>query len=225
MDEGLHLLRSAAEMYGLKHAAYLAVNIPGLTERGPFGIVTYSNEWRQHYLQQNYISIDPVVKLGLTGLLPLDWSHVDLSDGRIRRLFGEAMDAGVGRHGLSFPIRGRNREFALFSITSDVSAQEWSNVKRSYMRDFQLIAHYCHAMVIRVARGADTELSAALSARERESLQWASVGKSTWETSVILGISERSVKFYLDQARHKLNCVNKTHAVAKAMALGLIRSA
>ena len=62
-----------------------------------------------------------------------------------------------------------------------------------------------------------------LSSREREVLRWAADGKNSWEISVILKISERTVKFHLIQASRKLNAVNRTSAVAKALARGLIK--
>jgi LuxR family quorum sensing-dependent transcriptional regulator len=62
-----------------------------------------------------------------------------------------------------------------------------------------------------------------LTAREREVLRWAADGKTSWEVSVILRISERTVKFHLLQASRKLNAVNRTSTVAKALARGLIK--
>lgn len=62
-----------------------------------------------------------------------------------------------------------------------------------------------------------------MTAREREVLRWAADGKTSWEVSVILRISERTVKFHLIQASRKLNAVNRTAAVAKALARGLIK--
>jgi len=120
-------------------------------------------------------------------------------------------------------VRGAHGELALFSITANARDREWADTKRLYMRDFQIIAHHAHAMVLRTTGATRTDYTNALSHRERECLQWAAVGKSAWETSVILKLSERSVKFYLDQARHKLDCMNKTHAVAKAISLGLVK--
>ena len=61
-----------------------------------------------------------------------------------------------------------------------------------------------------------------LSDQELECLIWAASGKSVWETSVILSLSERTVRFHLDQARRKLKCTSKIQAVAKAVATGLI---
>jgi DNA-binding CsgD family transcriptional regulator len=222
-EEGHDALKQAAAQYGLEHAVYLGLNIPGLTQGEPYLAVTYSDEWCLHYRQQGYVDIDPVVRLGLTGLLPVDWRSFDRSSPRVRRLFGEAADAKIGNQGLTFPVRGALGELALFSITANASDSQWTDRKRLYMRDFQVIAHHVHTMVLRMTGATQTDYADVLSERERECLQWAAVGKSAWDTSVILSISERSVKFYLDQARHKLDCMNKTHAVAKAISLGLVR--
>lgn len=63
----------------------------------------------------------------------------------------------------------------------------------------------------------------ALSDRERECLRWTVDGKTAWEVGRILGISEQTVAKHLHRATRKLDCVNKHHAVVKALRLGLIR--
>ena len=62
-----------------------------------------------------------------------------------------------------------------------------------------------------------------LSSREREVLQWTMGGKTAWEIGRILAISEQTVVRHLVHAAHKLGCVNKVQAVAKALRLGLVR--
>lgn len=61
-----------------------------------------------------------------------------------------------------------------------------------------------------------------LSARELEALNWAQQGKTYWEIGCILGISERTVKFHFARIRSKLDVVSTSHAIAKAMRIGLI---
>lgn len=60
-----------------------------------------------------------------------------------------------------------------------------------------------------------------LSNREREVLQWMCDGKSTWEISTILAISERTVKFHSANICKKLQANNRTHAIIKAISLGI----
>lgn len=61
-----------------------------------------------------------------------------------------------------------------------------------------------------------------LSAREREVLLWAARGKTSWETSVLVGISPKTVEFHLGNCRRKLGAASKTRLVAEAVARGLI---
>ncbi len=61
-----------------------------------------------------------------------------------------------------------------------------------------------------------------LSKREREVLIWLTKGKSSWEVSVILNISERTVNFHVRNIMQKLNSVSRTQAVAVAIEKGII---
>jgi len=62
----------------------------------------------------------------------------------------------------------------------------------------------------------------ALSDREVECLNWTAMGKTSFEIGIILDISLNTVNHYLNNASKKLNCVNRTHAVAKCVQEGLI---
>jgi DNA-binding NarL/FixJ family response regulator len=61
-----------------------------------------------------------------------------------------------------------------------------------------------------------------LSEREREVLRWTAAGKTSSETGTILGISARTVNFHVTSILLKLNAVNKTQAVVKAVMLDLL---
>jgi len=222
VEDGSSLLLNATEQYGLKHISYLGLNIPRTNRRTPLYSATYSESWCRHYEHANYLDIDPVVIMGLTGLLPIDWSTFDRSEPRRKKFFGEAREFGVGRQGLTFPVRGRGGEIALFSINSDLAPREWVAYKKVCIRDFQLLAHYFHASITRLEAGQQPDFESRLSPREKECLQWAANGKTAWETSAILKISEATVRIYLDSARHKLESATKVQAVAKAIALGII---
>lgn len=61
-----------------------------------------------------------------------------------------------------------------------------------------------------------------LTDRECECLLWVSMGKTAFETAVILRISQRTVEFHLRNATSRLNAANKIHAAAIAIRLGLL---
>ncbi|KHT63472.1 LuxR family transcriptional regulator [Photobacterium gaetbulicola] len=59
-----------------------------------------------------------------------------------------------------------------------------------------------------------------LTTREYELMPWLKLGKSNWEISRLLNISERTVKYHLQNIYSKLDVHNRTHAVSKAIELG-----
>lgn len=61
-----------------------------------------------------------------------------------------------------------------------------------------------------------------LSGRELQCLGWVSQGKTSWETSIILSVSERTVNFHLRNACRKLEVFGRQAAVFKAMRLGML---
>ena len=61
-----------------------------------------------------------------------------------------------------------------------------------------------------------------LSKREKEVLLWSKRGKSSWEISAILNISERTVNFHVNNIMQRLNVVSRIQAVAVAIERGLI---
>jgi DNA-binding CsgD family transcriptional regulator len=62
-----------------------------------------------------------------------------------------------------------------------------------------------------------------LTVREIEVLSWSALGKTSQDVAAILGISEGVVRIHLQSAQHKLDCLNRTHTVAKALSEGLIK--
>jgi len=62
----------------------------------------------------------------------------------------------------------------------------------------------------------------ALSDRQLECLAWSAKGKTAWEVSRIIGVTERTVNFHLQTAMSKLEATSKHHAWLKAVRLGLI---
>ena len=64
-----------------------------------------------------------------------------------------------------------------------------------------------------------------LTARELECLQWSAIGKSSWEISSILRISESAVNFHMANIRAKFDVSSRRQAVAQAIRFGLIRAA
>jgi DNA-binding CsgD family transcriptional regulator len=209
-------LTALAEKFDFKSVAYFASNVPQLASEHPYLVVTYSDEWVNHYKLENYESIDPVLAKGFSSLLPIDWDQLDRSSNKCRKLFGEASEHGIGSQGLTIPIRGRMEERALFSITKNTSRRNWESDVGWMMRDFQSIAHHFHQMILKNEGVKLAEIS--LAPREVDCLRWVAGGKTSSEIAIILSLSPRTVEYYVNSAKTKLGVTNITQAVTKAMA-------
>ena len=63
--------------------------------------------------------------------------------------------------------------------------------------------------------------TSSMTAREKELIHWLKIGKSNWEISRLIGTSERTVKYHLQNIYKKLGVSNRTHAVARTLELEL----
>lgn len=61
-----------------------------------------------------------------------------------------------------------------------------------------------------------------LTPRMIECLQWQALGKSSWATGQILGISEYTVNFHVRKAMQRLGTTSRVHAIARAAKYGLV---
>jgi DNA-binding CsgD family transcriptional regulator len=59
-----------------------------------------------------------------------------------------------------------------------------------------------------------------LTPREREALQWIAAGKTSWEASMILRVSEKAIDKIIASAVVKLNAVTRAQSVANAIRAG-----
>lgn len=87
----------------------------------------------------------------------------------------------------------------------------------------QYFTTYVHEAVRRISDKQVLSLKRIhLTKQERQCLLWAAEGKTSWEISAILRVSERTVRFHIHNASEKLNVASRQHAVARAVSLGLI---
>jgi DNA-binding CsgD family transcriptional regulator len=213
-------LRTIASEIGLTNIAYMRMSPD---KRGDacsvFSIVTYSKLWQQRYSRNKYLACDPVISHGRMTDEPFDWMNLSADDPATKAFLTDALDHSVGRNGLSVPLHGRRGVFSVVSFTSDLSKQEWEAYKSSSLNSLKLLA-----VLIDAASHVNLKLPASsvhLSNREEQCLLWAARGKTYQEIATIQGLAFGTVKTHLDTARHKLQCMNLTHAAAVAFATGV----
>jgi DNA-binding CsgD family transcriptional regulator len=229
-DSGDEFLRVSCKLFGVDNLAYLGVNLPVRNVQNYYVHNTYSKDWAMRYETQNYVGIDPIVRRGMTSMLPIDWKGLDAIGRQQRDFFGESKEFGVGQQGLTFPVHGTHGETAVFSVSASLNDKDWQNFRRVHLKDMRIIAEFFHQRVLNSLmdqqQNQQTGLQLApiqtLTLRELECLHWSAEGKTYEDIAAIMKITPRTVRFFLENSRSKLGSLNTTHAVVTAMARGLI---
>lgn len=217
-DADAHFMKSLCEIYQLKHSAYITVDKRSFASRKPKFLVTYPENWQLEYRKSFAERKDPVLLAGLSEMLPFDWQRLKERLPESDTMLGIAREYGIGRQGMSIPIRGASGARALFSVTGDYNDRDWYDLRRQYLRDFVIIANFFHKKI----GGGVSDAVPELSEREKEILQFCALGNTASEVSKKLQISISTVKYFLNQIHYKLDVLNTTHAVAKALKFGII---
>jgi len=215
-------LQSATEAvrdhYGVAHTVYHWVNSIG--ER--YGAGTYSAEWVDRYLEKEYLRLDPVIFGCFQRFTPVTWKELDWSSKAAREMLQDAIDHGLGNQGYSIPIRGPSGQFALFSLNQTTSDDEWEVFVDKQGRDLMIIAHEFNKKALEFENWGDDSPTSSLSPRELAAMTCLAKGMSRAQAAGELKISEHTLRVYIEAARHKLGALNTTHAVARALSLGII---
>ncbi|MBP1850980.1 helix-turn-helix transcriptional regulator [Rhizobium halophytocola] len=169
-----------------------------------------------------------VLKAAMAGVKPIDWATLQNKHSSAATLGAMAHRLDLRQAGACYPLASRNGRTAILAVNMDADARAWSQFRRLHDRDLHTLGVYFHAAMldrrpplVSVA-ASDTSDNPALTRRELETLRWAAAGKSYWEIAKILGITERTVRFFMSNARRKLNVVTNTQAVAEAYCHGLL---
>lgn len=184
--------------------------------------------WRAHYDERNFVKADDLLSAGLVSSAPTTWMtfrEEQEQQGRTAEIYDEAREFGL-HDGFYLPIHQSDGSVLGVSM---MARQEMPK-SRTTLAALHMLAVYYHLAAERlglVSKLAPLDSSvpakAPLTRRQLECLKWIRQGKTSWEISQILGISEHTVHEHLEQARTRLGVRTTTQAVLEAVVLGLIQ--
>ncbi|WP_280175418.1 helix-turn-helix transcriptional regulator [Mesorhizobium carmichaelinearum] len=145
--------------------------------------------------------------------VPAKWSNTDGS----RRVAGEAAEFGICS-GFAVPMLSVHHWQSVLSFASSAKS-----CALSPRQQVQLVTMAVYAgMSIQALSSDDSGEDGLLTDREKEVLLWAAAGKTSSETSQILGVAERTVKWHSNKAREAFGVSTTTQAVVEAVRRRLI---
>lgn len=182
-----------------------------LTETTPEG-------FRDLYIHDRFYLVDHICAHARAAHEPFRYSEApyDRTNSRGHERFMQALDIFDMGKGLIVPV-GR---------PTTIPACVWLAGKNPDLDDdscqtVELIALFAASKAHALSRPLDVGLRVSkLTARERDVLQWIAAGKTSWEISVISGLSERAINRIIAGAMTKLNAVTRAQAVVNAIRTG-----
>lgn len=189
-------------------------------------MTTMPDSWTTHYTQCNHARIDPFMRYCAATLEPVgtgidfldDHSYLNL---RERGFILEAAETGF-RAGMTCMIRVKGALGAAgWNLGSTMPRDQLEVVFAEHGHLLRLAAHFSHEKLSRSGTGVEPA-TRALSVRETECLQWLAGGLRTKEIADRMGIKPITVELHLRNARGKLGARTREHALARALADGVL---
>ncbi|MDE1994246.1 MAG: autoinducer binding domain-containing protein [Rhizobiaceae bacterium] len=118
--------------------------------------------------------------------------------------------------GILIPVNGADGQRLIFWFMGNRSS-----LGQSELNELTMIMLQAQDTYNTIKRN-DGSVPHMLSARELEVVRWTAQGKTSVEIGQILSLSDHTVNAYMTNAIKKLDCVNRTQLVAKAIRLKLI---
>jgi len=220
------LLCRLKEELGCLHISHVFQS-PAGQAKGPLAaetsvVVTYPTSWIIRYSMRNYFKVDPLMRMdgrisSVCNLAELAGESPEvaefLHDGEIHGLGNFMVAAAVGHH-LGYPGN------TLFTFDLEPASREafFAEGRERWAAAADLI----HQTVLQERGLTSAPTNTQLTRREVECLRWAAFGKTDGEIADILSIARWTVVTYLQNAKVKLGCPNRTAAVATALVMGII---
>lgn len=186
---------------------------------------TASPTWIDRYGKLGYAAHDPRITMTAARLSPVVWDAHDVDgDWQVRRFLADAARHGV-RSGFAVSFRDADQGRVVIAFDSARSPLSESRCASliARMGDLMLLAAALQERVLR-PRFDSLRISdnGPLTAREHDCLLMAANGLTSADIGTKLGIAERTVNFHIRNVLRKLQAINRSEAVAKAVARGVV---
>ncbi len=220
-----HEIRKVSSHLGFAHFIYGARVKLANGEILQYIFNGYPEAWMAAYQSANYVEIDPIVEhcFFQNSCVPLVWSEQTYNTKQRLSFMEEAQSHGIGS-GISVPIRGANGDVALFSVANPNSFHQSQHHHINTVGAVYVLGAHVHEAINRLVYSVNQPNlnKPGLTIRELECLKWWVGGKSGWDISQILNLSERTVRFHLENVKRKFGVSSKAQAVAKAIHFKII---
>ncbi len=181
---------------------------------------SFPADWQEYYAKNNLDSIDPYINRAFHQYKSFRWSDIAKSpllvNPSTKKYLKIANEFGLSQ-GISHGFRSQIKPIGTYISFSGAKLE----LDHSFNQLLDFIAPFFHNILTQSLKKKEHN-KPLLSKREMDVLMWLKEGKTNWEISCILQISESTVKYHLENIYQKLNVGTRSGAVAAAISAGLI---
>ena len=172
-------------------------------------------------MQNSYFDVDPVFQIVLQKPCTQHWqaTYRNVDSGEQQEFMAKAKKYGLG-DGITTgfaDLACRVATFCSFASAESVDA-------RRYMPLIEYFGYHVHLALLRTGpknTQSTDRCVKLLTIREMVILNWIRNGKTNWEIAKIIGVTERTVRFHIENIFSKLAVTSRSQAVATAIEHGL----
>jgi DNA-binding CsgD family transcriptional regulator len=221
-QEGLFLtLQRVTYEFSLQHVTLLSLDNPD--EQFLSRMIVESSVPEAYFAEfdrKRLLSKCPLSAIMVDSKLPYCWSIGDPAQSRpsepdlvleeLQRRFGLITSVAMSLHSL---------DGERFIMRFDGARPRLTQIE---LNEIGMITLHAFDMFEKIRRDKRKTSPSPLTTRELEVVRWTAQGKTSAEIGQILTLSDHTVNAYMTNAIKKLDCVNRTQLVAKALRLRLI---
>lgn len=215
-------IRNIAHAFGLAHGTILIAPTPADVHAAPLVLEsTLPWEFIQEYDRHQMVRHCPMITKFYHSILPHSWDLMSTEHRDDEVVWPEATRDLMLRFGLIVGI------FFVFNSTDNrkyLMRFEGNRppLLRNEFNELSMITMELFDQYNNLLRAEMSSVDV-LSTRELEVVRWTAQGKTSVEIGQILTLSDHTINAYMTTAMKKLDCVNRTQLVAKAIRLKLIQ--
>lgn len=183
--------------------------------------VTFPKEWVTLYYEKSLGEQDPILQNAFQMTSVQTWQDLLTNcnaTSEQKSFMGRASEFGL-RMGVTIPLRRAFGSMYICSLAKSVNQQP-------SFQTICLLNSLAHVFAIAQERllfeARKKKTSEILTQRQTECLFWIAQGKSSWDVSRIISVSENTVNYHVKEAMRRLETSSRISAVAKCTRLGLL---
>lgn len=222
VSKGAHeytdVLSWAFKKIGIFHFSYVYMGyLPSEVDKAII-MGNYPKDWVETYESMALFRNDPIINHSSTTSTAFFWEEAVRGNHNSKHIFEMSAQYGI-EQGFTIPVHEPGCAFGSLHLACNKENSEFKKIIQKNLYLITTISYLAHQHRPYFSR---QKPYPDLTEREAECLHWIAIGKSYGEIALILGISERTIKFHAKNITEKMDAINVKQAMTKAIRMNYI---